>query len=87
MYNRSVVGHTLQFGEYFKEKDVDDKISMSHYMELIWKANILKDMGELESEKKRLLKMSKTKTLPSHKEYREELNNLTKIPQKPRLKK
>jgi hypothetical protein len=77
LYNRSVVGHTLQFGDYFKKEDVSDLVPMSHYMELIWKANMLKDLGLFEKEKKRLLKMAREKKLPPHKEYRVELNKLT----------
>ena len=76
LYNRSVVGHVIQFGEFFNKKDVVDTISMSHYIELIWKSSLLKNMKKLESEKKRLIKRAKEKTLPPHKEYREELNKL-----------
>ncbi len=79
LYDRSHVGHTLQFGEFFNEKDIVDSIPMSTYLELIWKANLLKDRGLLEKEKKRLLKRAKNKTLPPHKEYRIELNELTKL--------
>ncbi len=77
LYNRSVVGHTLQFGDYFKQGDISDLISMSHYIELIWKANMLRDLGLFEKEKKRLLEMAKNNNLPPHKEYRNELNKLT----------
>ena len=79
LYDRSQVGHILQFGEFFKANDIDDEISMSHYLELIWKANLLQKWGLLEKEKKKLVKMSKTKTLLSHKLYREELNKLVKF--------
>ena len=82
LYNRSVVGHVIQFGEFFNKKDISDTISMSHYIELIWKANLLKKIGKLEEEKKRLLQQAKDKTLPSHKEYREELNLLTELKKK-----
>ena len=78
LYDRSQVGHIIQFGEFFKKKDISDKIPMSTYLELIWKANLLKEAGKLEKEKKRLLQRSKDKTLPPHKEYRKELNVLVK---------
>jgi len=78
LYDKSHVGHTLQFGEFFNKKDISNSIPMSTYLELIWKANILKENSLLEKEKKRLLKMAKDKTLPPHKEYRIELNKLTK---------
>jgi len=78
LYDKSQVGHIIQFGEFFQKKDIVDSISMSTYLELIWKANILKRAGKLEAEKKRLLQRAKDKTLPSHKEYRKELNALTK---------
>jgi len=78
LYNRSVVGHTLQFGEFFKKNEVLDLVPMSHYIELIWKANMLKELGLFDKEKKRLLDMARKNNLPPHKEYREELNNLAK---------
>lgn len=76
LYDRSQVGHIIQFGEFFNKKDISDKIPMSTYLELIWKANLLKKAGKLEKEKKRLLQRAKNKTLPPHKEYRKELNAL-----------
>jgi hypothetical protein len=76
LYNRSVVGHVIQFGEFFNKKDIVNTISMSHYMELIWKSSLLQKMKKLEGEKKRLIKRANEKTLPPHKEYREELNEL-----------
>jgi len=78
LYDRSHVGHILQFGEFFTKKDLDNSIPMSTYLELIWKSSFFKKLGLLEKEKKRLLKMSKEKTLPPHKTYREELNQLVK---------
>ena len=78
LYDRSHIGHTMQFGELFNEKDISDSIPMSTYLELIWKANTLKEHGLLEKEKKCLLKMAKNKTLPPHKQYRVELNKLIK---------
>ena len=77
LYDRSHVGHTIQFGEFFNKNDISDSIPMSTYLELIWKANVLKNSGQFEKEKKRLLKMSKDNTLLPHKKYREELNQLT----------
>ena len=64
------------------KKDISDKIPMSTYLELIWKANLLKEVGKLDKEKKRLLQRSKDKTLPPHKEYRKELNVLVKSKKK-----
>lgn len=78
LYNRSHVGHMLQFGEFFSEKDISDSVPMSTYLELIWKANLLNEYGLLEKEKNRLLMMTKNKTLPPHKEYRLELNKISK---------
>ena len=72
------MGHVIQFGEFFNKKDIVDTISMSHYIELIWKSNLLQKMEKLEVEKKRLIQRSKDKTLPPHKEYRVELNQLVK---------
>ena len=68
----------MGFGEFFEKNDVSDKIGISHYVEIINKIHALKKLGILESEKKRLLQRAKDKTLPPHKEYREDLNKLTK---------
>ena len=35
LYDKSHVGHTLQFGEFFSKKDISDSIPMSTYLELI----------------------------------------------------
>lgn len=78
LYDQSHFNTILHFGEFFTKKDIDDSISMSSYLELIWKANSFKKFGLFEKEKKRLLKMAKEKTLPSHKSYREDLNKLVK---------
>jgi hypothetical protein len=43
--------------------------------------NILAESSLLEKEKKRLLEMSRNKSLPPHKEYRAELNKLTEYVQ------
>ena len=72
------VEYILRFGEFFKKNDVSDGIGISHYVEIINKIHALKKLGILESEKKRLLQRAKDKTLPPHKEYREDLNKLTK---------
>ena len=72
------VEYILRFGEFFEKNDVSDKIGISHYVEIINKIHALKKLGILESEKKRLLQGAKDKTLPPHKEYREDLNKLTK---------
>ena len=86
LYQSSQVGHVIQFGEFFKKKEITDTIPMSTYLELIWKANLLKEKGIFEKEKIRLLERAKRKKLPGHKEYREELNALvsskTKISKK-----
>jgi hypothetical protein len=76
LYDKSHVGHTLQFGQFFTKKDISDSIPMSTYLELIWKASVLEEQGLLANEKKRLLKLSKNKILPPHKKYRVELNHL-----------
>ena len=78
LYQKSAVGHFLQFGEYFRRKEVLDSIPLSYYIELIWKATQLKKLGLFEKEKKRLLKMSKEKTLPNREKYHKELNKLTR---------
>src|SRR3989304_7704187 len=47
LYDRSHVTITIQFGEFFTKKDILDSIPMSTYLELIWKANLLKERGLL----------------------------------------
>lgn len=77
----------LEFGNYFEKNEVLNLIKFSYYMELIQKRKILEKSNQFEKEKKRLLKMGKANTLPGLLKYRAELINLTKIPQKPRVKK
>lgn len=76
LYDASHVGNIVKFGEFFDKKDVNDKISMSVYVELIWKADLLNRRGLLAGEKRRLVQMAKGGTVPGHKEYREELNRI-----------
>ena len=78
LYQANHSGAIIQFGEFFKKKDISEKIPMSTYLELIFKASAFKKSGILEEEKKRLLRRAKDKTLPSHKEYRQELIALEK---------
>ena len=78
LYQANHSGAIIQFGEFFKKKDISEKIPMSTYLELIFKASAFKKSGILEEEKKRLLQRAKDKTLPSHKEYRQELIALEK---------
>jgi len=78
LYQANHSGTIIQFGEFFKKKDISEKIPMSTYLELIFKASAFKKSGILEEEKKRLLQRAKDNTLPSHKEYRQELIALEK---------
>jgi len=85
LYNRGVVGDTLLFGNNFRRDDVSDLVSMSHYREIIQKVNLLRDLAVFEKEKKRLLMLVKNNNLPTHKEYRNQLNKLTEeVKRKPR---
>jgi hypothetical protein len=78
LYDRSHLGHIIQFSQFFSKKEISDSIPMSTYLELVRKANVLKKSGLFEKEKERLLKMSKDNALLPHKKYRDELNDLTK---------
>ena len=73
--------HTLfQFANYFKKNEIDDAISYSHYRELTDKRNLLVELDLFEREKKKLLELSDKGKLPSHKpEYRNYLNEVTKL--------
>ena len=85
LYNRGVVGDTLLFGNNFRREEVSDLVSMSHYREIIQKVNLLRDLGVFEKEKNRLLMLVKNNNLPTHKEYRNQLNKLTEeVKRKPR---
>jgi len=87
VYRKRQIGLILQFGKEFKKTDISDSISFSHYVELIWHANMLKKLGLLAQEKKRLLKMTKNKTLANSHTYSKELDKLTKPLQRRKLKK
>ena len=71
----------LKIGEFFTKNDISDSVPFSHYHELIDKIPIL-EKSSFEKEKKRLLKRAKDDTLPTTKEYREELNALIKSKKK-----
>ena len=71
----------LKIGEFFTKNDIVDSVPFSHYHELIDKIPIL-EKSSFEKEKKRLLKRVKDDTLPTTKEYREELNALVKSKKK-----
>jgi len=66
----------LEFGQYFKKNEVLNLIKFSHYMELIQKRKNLEKLNQFEKEKKRLLKMGKSRTLPGLMKYREQLKEL-----------
>ena len=66
------------FSKLFKEKEILDSIPMAIYRALVWKKNQLDDVGILEKEKKRLMKMGKEKKCPGREEYKIELINAIK---------
>lgn len=74
----SDVGIIFQFGKYFKEDEILDEVSMSHYFELTLKKKQLSKKGIFEQEKQNLIKMGRGDKLPGHKEYREYLKSILK---------
>ena len=87
LYRKRQIGLILQFGKEFKKKDISDSISFSHYIELIWHANMLKKLGKLTKEKKRLLEMAKNGTLSNAHVYSKDLDKITKPLQTRKIKK
>ncbi len=77
LYSTRQTSAILQFGKEFEKKDISDSIPFSHYLELLWITGMLIEHGVFKKEKKRLLKMSKEKTLPNRNDYRKELSQLT----------
>ena len=69
------------FSKLFKEKEIIDSIPMAIYRALVWKKNQLDEIGILEKEKKRLMKMGKDKKYPGREEYKIELINAIKFEQ------
>lgn len=61
LYRKRMVGLLLQFGKEFVKTDVSDSISISHYIELIWHANMLIKLKLFEQEKKDYSVWQKTK--------------------------
>jgi len=72
----SYVGVIFDFGKFFDENQVIDKIPFSVYFELSLKARRLLKLGLFEKEKKHLLEMAKKGKIPKHKEYRNKLGRL-----------
>lgn len=86
LYRKRQIGLILQFGKEFTKKDILDSISFSHYIELIWHANMLIKLKLFEQEKKRLLKMAKNETLPNSHAYSKQLDKLTESLQTRKIK-
>lgn len=72
----SYVGVIFDFGKFFAEEEVLDKIPMSVYFELTLKKRQLDKFGLFEEKKSRLLKMTTEGKVPGHKEYRQKLKDL-----------
>lgn len=86
LYRKRQIGLILQFGKEFNKKDISDSISFSHYIELIWHANMLIKLRLFEQEKNKLLERAKNKTLPNSHDYSKELDKLTKPLQTRKIK-
>jgi len=69
------------FSKLFEKKEISDEIPMAIYRALVWKKNQLDEIGILEKEKKRLMKMGKEKKYPGREEYKIELINAIKSAQ------
>ena len=87
LYRKRQIALILQFGKEFKKNDISDSISFSHYIKLVWHTNMLKRLGLFIQEKKRLLEMAQSKTLPNSHKYSKELDKLTKPLQTRKIKK
>lgn len=69
------------FSKLFKEKEIIDSVPMAIYRALVWKKNQLDEIGILEKEKNRLIKMGKNNNAPGREEYKIELINAIKFVQ------
>lgn len=69
------------FSQLFTEKEILDSVPMAIYRALVWKKNQLDEIGILEQEKNRLIKMGKNKKYPGREEYKIELINAIKFKQ------
>ena len=68
----------LDFGTYFTEEEILDKIPYSTYAEFTFVIRALKRKKLLNAEKKRLLQLGKDGKLPKRDEYRKHLQNISR---------
>ena len=67
------VRELMIFSQLFKKSEILDSIPMAIYRALVWKKNQLEELGLLEKEKKRLLKLGKTGKFIGRENYKKEL--------------
>ena len=72
------VQELIIFAELFKKEEIDDSISISMYRAFVWKKNQLQEIGQLNREKKRLMKRAKSHQTMNYKIYQKELTELVK---------
>jgi len=79
LFTSRYVGKILEFAKYYNKKEILDSIPISYYVELNQKKTKLEKIGMYPQEKRRLLKMGRTKNLPVLRKYRKQLHKLVSI--------
>jgi hypothetical protein len=72
----SVIGILLDFARFFKENEIDDRISISLYYEIVRKARKLEKVGLLQSAKIQLSQMADNNVSQDAKKYRRMLEQM-----------
>jgi len=80
--SKRYVEELIVFTEVFKKNEVNDGVAISIYRVLVWKKKQLESIGELEKEKRRLMKRIKAKKSITREEYKKELEQLVKSKKK-----
>jgi len=79
LFTGRYVEKILEFAKYYKKREILDSIPISYYVELSQKKIKLEKIGMYDQEKRRLLKMGKTKNLPGRNTYRKQIQKLVSI--------
>ena len=73
----------LDFGRCFTEDEMFDQIPYSVYREFVFRINLLRSVGAFESEKKKLLAMRDSRSIPSSSKYRKHLTEVVEAGTRP----
>jgi len=79
LFTGRYIGKILEFAKYYNKNEILDSIPITYYVELNQKKTKLEKIGMYAKERRRLLKMGKTKNLPVIRKYKKQLQKLVSI--------